>query len=354
MQRLFALIVGLIVFFAVASTEARWGHGHLHHKGPSTKYPTCHFMGEKSTFDLRLFMRDLQGNDWEVTSSSANTAAPGSAFYFNPCSAVSRDPCPKDSALCQITPKGEAISFGNVTTVQWAEVDAGFQLTYDDGEMCNNGAARKTVVLFTCSEPNTELSTHITSLDDVVVDDCQVTITVTSMYGCATEQLCTVFNKPSCDHSEGLCEYNSKQDTCSMAAVECTRIGHHHLSHGAILGACVAAFSLLICVSGCCALVCRKRRQCRARRNGACRLARLSRRMKKAEAATPAPAPVKTVDEESVVPLEEQQQAVYIPMQQPVYVYQPQQGYYAPYAVGMPSELGGVTFAPMQQQHGIN
>lgn len=50
----------------------------------------------------------------------------GSTYYFNPCHTVKATQCPKGSAVCEITTKGEAIAHGLTSSAHWA--DGGFSL----------------------------------------------------------------------------------------------------------------------------------------------------------------------------------------------------------------------------------
>jgi len=110
----------------------------------------------------------MNGKDWELRDEKTQ-----STFFYNPCGGVHNKACPPGSALCEITNKDIAISYGSAAELTWAEgmfvlklskiihlcpnylregqAETGsVELTYANGEKCDNGMARKTLVQMTC------------------------------------------------------------------------------------------------------------------------------------------------------------------------------------------------------------
>jgi len=251
-------VILLALFFFVQLALGRYGHHHHHSVSHENK--KCHFQTDKGSFDLRLLMRDMNGKDWELRDAESK-----STFFFNPCGAVHNDACPSGAALCQITDKNIAISFGSAEDLTWAEIpEQGVELSYANGEKCDNGIPRKTVVQMTCGKPTAEKDSHQTVITGISLNECLVTLTVKSPYGCPVEQFCTVFDAAECKASESLCNWSEKDDkeTCKPATTACLQFGSHHISVHAIvaimscfgvLGLCLAS----VCLCGCCM----KRRQ---------------------------------------------------------------------------------------------
>ncbi len=62
------------------------------------------------------FLRDMNGKDWELRDEKTQ-----STFFYNPCGGVHNKACPPGSALCEITNKDIAISYGSAAELTWAE-----------------------------------------------------------------------------------------------------------------------------------------------------------------------------------------------------------------------------------------
>jgi len=58
----------------------------------------------------------MNGKDWELRDEKTQ-----STFFYNPCGGVHNKACPPGSALCEITNKDIAISYGSAAELTWAE-----------------------------------------------------------------------------------------------------------------------------------------------------------------------------------------------------------------------------------------
>jgi len=267
-MKLLCALFATLLLVAFASAESRFGH-HNHHKPPSSEHKNCHYQSEKGSYDLRLLMRDMNGKDWELRDEKTQ-----STFFFNPCGGVQNKACPAGAALCEITNKQLAISYGDSAQLSWAEghEDAGsVELTYANGEKCDNGIPRKALLQMTCSKPTADKMTQQTVITDMTIDECMVTLKMTSPYACAIEQLCSVYDKEECESSQGLCGWQLSHDDegkCVVTTEDCFKFGRHHLSLPAVIGlfgglSVLAFCGLTLCCCVCCA---RRRRQLRAKR----------------------------------------------------------------------------------------
>jgi len=245
-----------LVLFAAIVEVSGFGH-HNHHKPPEYKDKQCHYQTDKGSYDLRLLVRDMNGKDWELRDERTQ-----STFFFNPCGGVHNTACPPGSALCEITNKKAAISYGNSQELTWAEgqADGTVELTYANGEKCDNGIPRKTLVQMTCSKPTSDKMSQQTVITDMTLDDCLVTLKLKSPYACAMEQLCTVYDKEECEASQGLCAWQKDHHNgkCVVTTASCFKIGRHHLSLAAVLGifgslSVLALCGLTLCLCVCCA-----------------------------------------------------------------------------------------------------
>jgi len=251
-----------LVLLAAAIVVVSAGFGrHNHHKPPHSKDKQCHYQTDKGSYDLRLLMRDMNGKDWELRDERTQ-----STFFFNPCGGVHNTACPPGSALCEITDKQVAVSYGNAKELTWAEgqEEGSVELTYANGEKCDNGVPRKTLVQMTCSKPTADKMSQQTVITDMTIDDCLVTLKLKSPYACAVEQLCTVYDKEECEASQDLCTWQKDHDNgkCVVTTAGCFKIGRHHLSLAAVLGIFGSLSVLAFCGLTLCLCVC-----CRRRRN---------------------------------------------------------------------------------------
>jgi len=287
------LVAVLFVAFLVVASS--FGH-HNHHKPPKTGQKQCHYQTDKGSFDLRLLVRDMNGKDWELRDERTQ-----STFFFNPCGGVHNPACPPDSALCEITNKQLAISYGSAAELTWAEGhEDSVELTYANGEKCDNGVARKTLVQMTCSKPTTDKMSQLTVITDMTIDDCLLTLKLKSPYACAVEQLCTVFDKEQCESSQELCAWRKDHHTgkCVVTTSDCFKIGRHHLSFPAVVGIFGSLSLLAFCGLTLCLCVC------------------CIRRRKLRRAAKTLPTKTKNVDKQEDLEEVPQPQFIYQPMQQ--------------------------------------
>jgi len=253
------IVFGVLLLVALAAASEQFGR-HNHHK-PGKTAQNCQYQSEKGSYDLRLLVRDMNGKDWELRDEKTQ-----STFFFNPCGGVHNKACPPGTALCEVTNKEIAISYGNAAELTWAEgQEDSVELMYANGEKCNDGMARKTLVQMTCSKPTSDKMTQQTVMTDMSIDECMVTLKMKSPYACAIEQLCSVYDKEECEASQGLCAWDSKQENgkCAITTSGCFRFGRHHLSAAAVIalfgGVSVLAFcGLTLCLCVCCA---RRRRR---------------------------------------------------------------------------------------------
>jgi hypothetical protein len=318
------VLVVLALLFCVQAAFGRWGHHDHHHAPEADSQPACHFQTDKGSYDLRLMTRDLNKKDLELRSENLKTS-----FFYNPCGDVHNEKCPKGAALCEIDEKGVALSFGRADNLTWNEgQDLGVELAYGGGDACANGIPRKTLVQFSCSRPTKEKETHRTVITDFSLKNCVVTMKVSSPYGCPVEELCTVYDKEECKNSEGLCEWNKKNGTCTYTSSSCFQFGKHHLSLFKLLALTFGvALATVFCCSAC-ICVCRRRRQKKlslpvTSKTGKCKKSKKSKKSKKTE---------EPAQEMQLIP---EPQFIYQPLQQ-----YPGQQYAQAYAVPM------VQFAP--------
>jgi len=249
-------VIVLALFVAVAAASVHFGH-HNHHKPPASHHESCHFQSEKGSYDLRLLVRDMNGKDWELRDEKTQ-----STFFFNPCGGVQNKACPAGSALCEITNKEMAVSYGSAEQMLWNEAqENAVELSYANGEKCDNGVPRKTVVEMTCSKPTAERLTTV--ITDMTIDDCMVTIKMTSPYACPVEQLCSVYSKEECEASQGLCAWEKTHgaEKCAVTTSSCFRFGKHHLSAAAVIGIALSMSVLACCGLSLCLCVCCARRR---------------------------------------------------------------------------------------------
>jgi hypothetical protein len=265
-MRLVTAFALLVLFVALASSETHYGH-HNHHKPPTSDYKNCHYQTDKGSYDLRLLMRDMNGKDWELRDEKT-----GSTFFFNPCGGVQNKACPAGAALCEITDKDQnmAISYGNAAEITWAEgQENSVELTYANGEKCDNGIPRKALLQMTCSKPTADKMTQQTVITDMTLDDCMVTLKMQSPYACAVEQLCSIYDKEECEASQGLCAWQHEHDKagkCAVTTTDCFQFGRHHLSLVAVIGLFGGISVLAFCgMTLCCCVCCARRRRANIR-----------------------------------------------------------------------------------------
>jgi len=251
------VLVLVALFLCVQAAFGSFRHHH-HHKPSnsnskvSSDHGSCSYQTDKGSYDLRLMVRDIDGKDWELKDQATQAS-----FFFSPCGGVHTEKCDKDAAMCLVN-QDQAVDFGRADNISWAEhPNGGVEITYGNGDACPNGVPRKTLVQLTCSKPTTDKDTHRTVITDFEVLPCQITLKMTSPYGCPVEELCSVYNEEECQASEGLCGW--KNDACVYQSVSCFQVGRHHLPLGAFVGIIAAVpLLLLTCIACCCC--CRRRR----------------------------------------------------------------------------------------------
>jgi len=267
----------------------------------------CHYKSTKGVdFDLRILNHtttDLQYFD----------AASSTTFYFSPCGVVSvssvqiENSCPKGSSMCMITSQGKSVNFGSVNAVQWSdgvEDGASIEAIYGNGEQCNNGIPRKTIVEYVCDLNKLETASAIQSVS--LIDDCTAKMTIRSAYACPVKTFCkSLSTLDSCVNTDKLC-YWSASGKCEPTT-GC--IGWKRFTENAggvvmivILSVIAAA---LACTCGLCVCCC-IRKKSRRMRNRKCML---MKRSNKKSARTPSKK--RTVKKQD-------QEVEYAPFQMPV------------------------------------
>jgi len=317
-----AKLLVVVTFVTLFICLVAGGITHNHHHPPGSKHKQCHFQTEKASYDLRLLVREMNKQDWSMVDEKTQ-----STFFFNPCGGVHNPLCPEDSALCEITDKNAAISFGSSKDMTWAEAENGVELTYANGELCNNDVPRKTLVQMTCNEPTSDKTTQTSVITEIALDTCLVVIRIKSPYACPVEQLCTVFNKDQCESSEGLCNWSHHNNTCAISSTPCFRFGRHHLSAAAVVGIFASLGILFLCGLSLCVCACCIRR--RRRERALLPTHKRSKTIKKKVPKKKVVEPVKEEEQENVIPMTE--------MPAPQYIYQPLNPYSGmPYSQGNP------------------
>jgi len=252
------LVVVLALFLCVqVAFGGSFRHHHHHKPSKDGSHDRCSYQTDKGSYDLRLFVRDMDGKDWEMKDQRTQ-----SSFYFNPCGGVHTESCEEGSAMCVVKEGQAGVVFGRADNMTWSEhPNGGVEITYANGDKCTNDVPRKTVVQLTCSKPTPQdKNSRRTAITDLDAEECLITLKVTSPYGCPVEELCPVYDEKECEASEGLCGW--KDGSCVYQSVSCFQLGRHHLPLGAFVGI-VAAIPVLLLSCIACLCCCRRRRRMR-------------------------------------------------------------------------------------------
>jgi len=201
--------------------------------------------------------------------------------YIHPCSGSSwQGLCPDDTMVCFVENTGvgttKAISYGSNKAVQWADSrDNSIEATYGNGEICNNGIARKTVVEYIC-KLNSNPPSRIVNI--TMMDSCSVQIIVESQFVCPVEKYCgNIADSSDCNSKEqsGLCVWSKENNKCIMNDMK-----NHMRFHSDLLGLVLIACSgvLLLCTCGLCICACKRRRALKRSQRGKAPARKVSRK----------------------------------------------------------------------------
>jgi len=212
-------------------------------------------------FDLHLlakhYVNDLEYYD-PVTQGSV---------YFTACGSLSNiTGCPENSSVCYFDSNGKSINYGSTLNVQTADVilpvtstntyrSGALEMMFGNGELCNNGVARKAVISYIC---NMDMSDEAYSYPNITgtVDACLISLTVETPFACPVANYCrSITNKDKCKTNDPICTWS--YGACS-ANSGC--FGGMSSVHAGILSflIVVTAGLCLLCVCGLCLCACRK------------------------------------------------------------------------------------------------
>jgi len=176
--------------------------------------------------------------------------------------------------MCMINDaSGKAVNFGSVNAVQWSdgsEDGAAIEAVYGNGELCNNGIPRKTIVEYVCSISKLETSQAIKSV--TMIDECTAKMVVESAYACPVNTYCaTLKDSETCSNQEKLCKWTAGK--CTPASGCAGWKSFTSSSSGGVLIilvlSCVGV--ALACTCGLCVCCCLRKK---GRRNRKCMMAR--------------------------------------------------------------------------------
>jgi len=175
--------------------------------------------------------------------------------------------------MCAVSSAGKAINFGSVNAVQWSdgvEDGASIEAIYGNGELCNNGISRKTIVEYVCQMDKVETAQAIQSV--TMLDACTAKMIVSSAYACPVTKYCaTLSTSDVCSNQENLCKWTSGK---CIPASTCT--GWRKLTStengGVVIIVVLACIGVaLACTCGLCVCCCIRKK---SRRNRKCVMSR--------------------------------------------------------------------------------
>jgi len=209
--------------------------------------------------------------------------------------------------MCMVSAANKAVDFGSVKSVQWSdgvENGASIEAIYGNGELCNNGIPRKTIVEYVCDLNKKSNSQAIVSV--AMIDECTAKMIVESAYACPVKVYCaSIASSDSCSNQDKLCRWSSGK--CE-AATGCA--GWRQLTEGESGGLVLIILVTLIgaavaCTCGLCVCCCVRKR--RARKGKKCMM---MRRCSKRNGKTPS--------KKRSAKKQEQQEVEYAPFQMPL------------------------------------
>lgn len=165
------------------------------------------------------------------------------------------------------------INFGSVSAVQWSdgvEDGASIEAVYGNGELCNNGIPRKTIVEYICALNKLETAQAIQSVS--MLDACTAKITIESAYACPVVKYCaTLKNSETCDNQENLCKFSNGKCTPATTCVGWRRFTESE--SGAVMIVVLTCIAVaMACTCGLCVCCCLRKK---GKRNGRkCMMAR--------------------------------------------------------------------------------
>jgi len=176
-----------------------------------TKNDPCKYTSTSGLhYDLTLYPYEMQHFQ----------SSPSASIYMRPCSGIfssGGSDCPEESTVCMIDSSGKAINFGSEHAVQWADgKDGSVEAIYGNGELCNNGIPRKTVVDYICTSAfDHKLVTSII-VNVTMIDSCTAHFIVDNV--CSIEMYCgSVHDSDDCSSKEvtkGHCKWNKTTSKC--------------------------------------------------------------------------------------------------------------------------------------------
>jgi len=254
------VVLSLLVLLLVPALFAhkkphKEGKEHEEHDKEASTGPICHYRSTRGVdYDLRL----LENN--AVVDYQFFDAASKSTFYFRPCGAVKTSGCDQGSSVCMINSAGKAVNFGSGQPL-WAdgvENGASIEATYGQGELCNNGVPRKTVVEYVC---NLQAPSSIMSGS---FDDCSASFVIETPYACPVVDYChSIDTSGICESQDGLCTWIGGKCEHKLGCAGWKRLSHSGVFVIILL---TSAGVLLACTLCLCVCACRRRRRCRTSR----------------------------------------------------------------------------------------
>jgi len=247
------IVVLCIILLLVPALLAHKNKGHNKEHTEEKPVNVCHYRSTTGVdYDLRL----LENN--AVTDYQYFDSSTGSTFYLRPCAAVKATGCDEDASVCMVNSAGKGVNYGSLPA-RWADGAApgSIEATYGNGETCDNGVNRKTVVTYVCSLNSP------TAISSVTIGDCYVEFEIQSPFACPVANYCaSIENTETCEAQDGLCKWANGKCESKMGC-----LGWKHMSHASalfliILLTCTGV--LLACTLCLCVCACRKRRaRCR-------------------------------------------------------------------------------------------
>jgi len=249
------LIQLLLVAVFVTLALAHGHHSQNFHK--EIKHDICKYTNTKgANFNLNLLAKNNQYDLSFVDSKSSST------FYFSPCGQNNTlYALPVGTAAYQQLSTSKIIVWGTSASAQVSDAGSGLnssmEIIYGNGEICNNGVARKTIITYVCD------ITHSTSYPTITgeIDECSTSIVVKTPFACPVANYCaTIHNDESCNSHEGICVW-------SFGKCRANGCFYSSFASGGILALVLITVTglLLLCTCGLCICACKKRRNCKRR-----------------------------------------------------------------------------------------
>lgn len=271
MKTIFALVlISLVVL--VACHKHHHSHHHDESKSKSQCGGVCHFNANGAEYNFKFLNNEIQIQD---SSSSAT-------ILFNPCGDVSDDDCPANTSVCLKIKEGVGVNYGSAKNLLFSTVPSADNVSsvvegmYGNGELCNNGVPRKTIVQYVCDLNASEKQ----DISSVEYDTCSMNIVIESPLACSLDMYCSSkSDAESCQQIKGACIWDYKSDSCQSLTSSYT--GPQHGAVFSIVALLGFVFVLLGCSLCLCCVAIKKRRNRRRLQRRAAMATRKTRKSSK-------------------------------------------------------------------------